>query len=246
MSTFGVILPAAGQSQRFHDEHYKKPFAPLADRAVWLHTVEKFVNRADVKQLIVVISPEDRALFDAKFSANVVILGIDVVAGGSERSDSVANALKLIRDDIDFVAIHDAVRPCIADKWIDEVFTAAENTGAAILGIPVTSTLKRVESDGQIQETVSRTNLWEAQTPQVFRRDLLIRAYAAHENTTTVTDESQLVEQMGHAVTVVPGSPRNMKITTQDDLRLAADVLKTLPKAKRQGPAHPFGDDHWR
>ena len=86
MSTFGVILPAAGKSERFRDQHYKKPFAPLADRAVWLHTVEKFVNRVDVKQLIVVISPEDRSLFDAKFSANVVILGIDVVEGGGKRA----------------------------------------------------------------------------------------------------------------------------------------------------------------
>ena len=92
MSTFGVILPAAGKSERFRDQHYKKPFAPLADRAVWLHTVEKFVNRVDVKQLIVVISPEDRSLFDAKFSANVVILGIDVVEGGGIRSGGHAAA----------------------------------------------------------------------------------------------------------------------------------------------------------
>ena len=246
MSTFGVILPAAGKSERFRDQHYKKPFAPLADRAVWLHTVEKFVNRVDVKQLIVVISPEDRSLFDAKFPANVVILGIDVVEGGGKRADSVANALKQIRDDVDFVAIHDAVRPCIASKWIDAVFAAAEKTGAAILGVPVPSTLKRVESDHQIQETVSRANLWEAQTPQVFRRELLVKAFAEHSQASTVTDEAQLVEHIGHAVTVVPGSPQNMKITTQDDLRLAAEVLKILPRAKRQGPAHPFDDDHWR
>jgi 2-C-methyl-D-erythritol 4-phosphate cytidylyltransferase len=246
MSRFAVILPAAGQSQRFNDEHYKKPFAPLADRAVWLHTVEKFVNRDDVKQTIVVISPEDKSLFEAKFSANAVILGIDVVLGGDSRANSVANALKQVREEIDYVAIHDAVRPCIASSWIDSVFKAAKDNGAAILAVPVTSTLKRVKDNREIQETVSREKLWEAQTPQVFRRDLLVKAFAENPQASTATDEAQLVEQIGHPVTVVEGSPSNMKITTKDDLRLAAEVLKFLPKPQRPGPAHPFGDDHWR
>ena len=246
MSRFAVILPAAGQSQRFNDEHYKKPFAPLADRAVWLHTVEKFVNRDDVKQTIVVISPEDKSLFEAKFSAKSVILGIDVVLGGDSRANSVANALKQVREEIDYVAIHDAVRPCIASSWIDSVFKAAKDNGAAILAVPVTSTLKRVKDNREIQETVSRENLWEAQTPQVFRRDLLVKAVAENPQASTATDEAQLVEQIGHPVTVVEGSPSNMKITTKDDLRLAAEVLKLLPKPQRPGPAHPFGDDHWR
>ena len=246
MSRFAVILPAAGQSQRFNDEHYKKPFAPLSDRAVWLHTVEKFVNRDDVKQTIVVISPEDKSLFEAKFSANAVILGIDVVLGGDSRANSVANALKQVREEIDYVAIHDAVRPCIASSWIDSVFKAAKDNGAAILAVPVTSTLKRVKDNREIQETVSREKLWEAQTPQVFRRDLLVKAFAENPQASTATDEAQLVEQIGHPVTVVEGSPSNMKITTKDDLRLAAEVLKLLPKPQRPGPAHPFGDDHWR
>ncbi len=83
----------------------------MADRAVWLHSAEKFLNRDDVKQLILLISPEDRDTFDAKFSANVAILGIQVVAGGKERADSIANALAHVRPDIDFVAVHDAARP---------------------------------------------------------------------------------------------------------------------------------------
>jgi 2-C-methyl-D-erythritol 4-phosphate cytidylyltransferase len=110
----------------------------------------------------------------------------------------------------------------------------------------VTSTLKRVKDNREIQETVSREKLWEAQTPQVFRRDLLVKAFADNPQASTATDEAQLVEQIGHPVTVVEGSPSNMKITTKDDLRLAAEVLKLLPKPQRPGPAHPFGDDHWR
>ena len=240
-----MILPAAGKSTRFHDKHYKKPFIPLEDRALWLHAAEKFLNRDDVKQTILIISPEDREDFFSKFGANVAIHGIEVVYGGAERSDSVANALAHVKPDVDFVAIHDAARPCIANEWIDSVFAAAQKTGAAILAIPVAGTLKRVTGN-LIQETVSRQNLWEAQTPQVFRRELLIQAYA-QRGTTPATDDAELVERLGHPVTIVPGSPINMKITTKDDMRLAAQALKALPKPKLMGPAHPFaGDDLWR
>jgi 2-C-methyl-D-erythritol 4-phosphate cytidylyltransferase len=246
VATFAVILPAAGKSSRFRDKNYKKPFAPLAARAVWLHSAEKFLHRKDVKQLLVVVSPEDREYFDFKFSSNVAILGIDVVEGGKERADSIQNALARVKADIEFVAVHDAARPCIADEWITRVFEAAERSGAAILGVPVGSTLKRVGGDHKIVETVARDNLWEAQTPQVFRRQLLLDAYARRQNL-AATDDAQLVEKLGHAVTVVTGSPINMKITTNEDLRLAEQALKALPKPKFQGPAHPFADDDmWR
>jgi len=246
VATYAVILPAAGKSSRFKDKNYKKPFAPLAARAVWLHSAEKFLHRKDVKQLLVVVSPEDREYFDFKFSSNVAILGIEVVAGGKERADSIQNALARVKADIEFVAVHDAARPCIADEWITRVFEAAERSGAAILAVPVGSTLKRIGGDHKIVETVSRDNLWEAQTPQVFRRQLLLDAYARRQNF-AATDDAQLVERLGHSVTVVTGSPINLKITTSEDLRLAEQALKALPKPKFQGPAHPFADDDmWR
>jgi 2-C-methyl-D-erythritol 4-phosphate cytidylyltransferase len=246
VATFAVILPAAGRSSRFRDKYYKKPFVPLANRAVWLHSAEKFLNRDDVKQVIIVISPEDREEFDAKFSANVMILGVQVVEGGTERADSVMNALARVKPEIDFVCVHDAARPCIADEWITKVFQAAEKSGAAIVATPINGTIKRVKSDHTIQETVPREGLWEAQTPQVFRRQLLIDAYARRGNF-VATDESSLVERLGHSVTVVPGSPINLKITTQEDLRLAEHSLKALPKPRLNNPAHPFADDQmWR
>jgi 2-C-methyl-D-erythritol 4-phosphate cytidylyltransferase len=107
-------------------------------------------------------------------------------------------------------------------------------------------TLKRVGKDMAIAETVSRTALWEAQTPQVFRRDLLVDAYAKRGNFQS-TDDAQLLERLGKPVTIVPGSPINLKITTREDLRLAEQALKALPKPKILGPAHPFADDDmWR
>jgi 2-C-methyl-D-erythritol 4-phosphate cytidylyltransferase len=246
MSTFAVILPAAGQSRRFHDKAYKKPFAPLGGRAVWLHSAERFMNRSDVKQVIVCISAEDRELFNMKFGANIAILGVEVVEGGEHRTDTVQRALERVKNDVDFVAVHDAARPCVAEPWIDSVFAAAERDGAAILAAPVQATLKKSDDKKRITATVDRADLWEAQTPQVFRRQLLIDAYAKCGRE-TVTDDAQLVERLGKPVTIVPCSALNLKITTRDDLKLAEQVLKVLPKPKLDKFQNPFsGDDLWR
>lgn len=242
MPTFAAIITAAGKSARFGDRNYKKPFAILGGRAVWLHSVDRFQNHKDVKQTIVTVARDDREDFDRKFGANVAIMGIEIVAGGEHRVDSVQRALERVKSDIDFVAVHDAARPCIADKWIEQVFEAAARTGAAILAAPVAETLKRVDGKKQITATVDRESLWAAQTPQVFRRELLVEAYAKRGKD-AATDDAQLVERLGHAVTVVPCPAMNLKITTRDDLKLAEQVLKVLPKPKPDGFNHPFAAD---
>jgi len=244
VAKFAVILPAAGRSSRFRDSSYKKPFAPLANKAIWLHSAERFLSRNDVVQTILVIAPEDRADFNFKFAANIAFMEIEVIDGGAERADSVEAALARVKPQADFVCVHDAARPCLTDAWIDDIFAAAVKTGAAIFAIPVNGTLKRVSNDHKIEETVSREKLWEAQTPQVFRRELLLEAYAKRGGF-QATDEAQLVERIGQPVTVVPGSPINIKITTKEDQRLAEHFLKALPKPKLPGPLHPF-DDKWR
>lgn len=250
MPSFGVILAAAGQSSRFADVNYKKPFAPLAGRPVWMHSAEKFSGRDDVKQVVIVVAADDRETFLEQFGANLAFMGIGLATGGVTRSDSVASGLAVLDESIDMVAIHDAARPCLAPAWIDRVFLAATKTGAAILATPVVATLKRVADDGRIIETVDRTGLWEAQTPQVFRRDVLQKAFEMARSASprfTATDEASLVEASGHAVTVVEGSPINLKITTREDLRLAEHAIKALPRPKLSGPSHPFsGDDVWR
>lgn len=246
MPTFAVILPAAGKSSRFRDQHYKKPFVPLDGRPVWLHAAEKFTNRSDVAQTLLVIAAEDREALQSKMGANLALLGIELVEGGRERYDSVAAALARVQPDIDYVAVHDAARPCLAEDWIDAVFAAAVKSGAAILATPIGGTVKRAGKDHTIAETLSREGLWEAQTPQVFRRQLLLDAYARRGNE-PATDDAQLVERLGERVTIVPCSPMNLKITAKDDLRLASAVLKILPRPRLVGPGHPFGDDNlWR
>ena len=246
MAKFAVILAAAGRSSRFKDSNYKKPFAILNQKAVWLHSADRFLKRDDVKQLIVVIAEDDSESFMSKFGANLAVLGINVTIGGVERSDSIRNALEKLSDDIQYVAVHDAARPCISDEDIERVFQAAKKSGAAILATPVQATLKRSVDGKRIDETVDRSKLWQAQTPQVFERSLLVDAYR-NLGDQNPTDESQLIEQSGHKVSLVPGSPLNIKITSKQDLRLANACLNAMPKPKFDAPLHPFADDTlWR
>ncbi len=242
---FAVILPAAGRSSRFGDPKQKKVYAELDGRAVWLRAVEPFINRDDVVQTIVVIAPEDRELFERRFRPNVAFMNLQVIDGGAERHDSIAAALEAVDPSCEFVAIHDAARPCLTSEQVDAVFDAARAHGAALLAIPIADTVKRVNTEKFTTETVSRHDLYLAQTPQVFLRELIVRAYANRARLGPgITDDSQLVEAIGHPCAVVESTPMNLKITTSADLRLAVAILNAQPKTRREGPAHPFADEH--
>lgn len=245
MPKFAVILPAAGKSTRFQMQKRKKPFVELRGRAVWLRAAELFCNRDDVLQTLVVVAPDDLEWFKEKFAPNLAFLNVEIVPGGAERADSVRNALARVKPEADFVAIHDAARPLLVPEWIDRVFREAEKSGAAILATPITSTLKREGVQRTIDATVSREKLWAAQTPQVFRRQMLLDAYA-QQGKSLPTDDAQLVEQLGVSVTLVEGSPLNFKITTSDDFRLAEVAIDALPRPKTLRALHPFADEEPR
>jgi len=223
MPRFAVILPAAGRSSRFQAAQ-KKVFADLDGRPVWLRSAEWFLSRPDVCQCIVVTAPEDRELF-RPFTA-LSDGTIHLADGGAERFESVANALVLTTAEADFVAVHDAARPCLTAALIDRVFACAVETGAALLAVPVADTIKRDDGAGRIQATVPRQGLWLAQTPQVFRRDWLMDAYARRDAFGGITDDAQLVEAAGHTVHLVSGSNANLKITTREDLDLAKAIRR--------------------
>jgi 2-C-methyl-D-erythritol 4-phosphate cytidylyltransferase len=243
VAKFAVILPAAGRSSRFRDKE-KKPFATLDGRAVWLRSAELFVTRDDVCQCLIVVAPDDQELFRRRYGANLAFMNVQIANGGTERFESVANALALVKPEADFVAVHDAVRPCVTEEQINAVFAQAEKTGAALLAVPVPDTVKRVDAQQRVQGTLPRQGLWLAQTPQVFRREWLVAAYANRGQLgKDVTDDAQLVEATGHPVHVVEGSLGNLKITTKGDLHLAEAVLKSRPKPKPSGPIHPFAEE---
>ena len=244
MPTVAVIIPAAGQSTRFGGRE-KKPFASLDGRPVWQRSAELFWTREDVSKVYLVIAPDDREEFRTRFAHLIAFTNAEIVNGGAERFESVANALARIPDSVDLVAVHDAVRPLGTTALVDAVIAAAAKTGAAMLAIPVADTLKSVDpATNRITGTVPRAGLWQAQTPQVFRRDWMVEAYAKRgEFPGSITDDAQLIEALGHAVTVVPGSPTNFKITTKDDLALAEVIVKSRVAKPADRPALGFNDE---
>ena len=243
MEPFAVILPAAGRSTRFGDPKTKKIFTDLDGRPVWIRAVEAFASRPDVAQILLAISPDDRPIFEERFSAIVAFLNLALVEGGAERVDSVAAALAAVKPDCRYVAVHDAARPCLEPALIDRVFAAAREHGAAIPGLPVTDTLKRADAGGRIVDTVPRDGLFAVQTPQAFRRDWLEHAYAHRAQRPGATDDAQLLEAAGYTCHIVEGSAFNLKITRSADLALARALLQALPKAHTQQLQHPFADE---
>lgn len=242
MGKVAVILPAAGGSTRFGGVE-KKPFVSLDGRPVWQRSAELFWTRPDVFKVYVVVSPDDRDEFRGRFGHVLAFANAEVVTGGSERFESVANALARVPDEVELVAVHDAVRPLTPPMLVDTVFAAAAEHGAAMLGVPVADTLKRVDG-GRVVETVPRAGLWQAQTPQVFRRDWFVEAYANRANFgTAITDDAQLVEASGRTVVMVPGTPANFKITTPDDLALADAILKARSAKVERPVSRGFGDE---
>jgi 2-C-methyl-D-erythritol 4-phosphate cytidylyltransferase len=240
-----AIICAAGASSRFGGKR-KKAFADVAGRAVFLRSVELFSDREDVKQVLLGIAPEDEELVSVKWGPNLNFFGVRIFMGGAERFDTVRKGLELVKDDIELVAVHDACRCCVTDKIIDRTITAAAKSGAAIPACPITATIKKVK-DNVIAQTVDRNDLYEAQTPQVFAADLLKKAYENLENLdkNNISDDAQLVEALGHKVTIVETDSSNIKITRGSDTAIAEAIIKSRPKPAAKGPIGPYIEAQW-
>ena len=240
-----AIICAAGASRRFGGKR-KKPFVDVAGRAVLLRSVEVFSNRDDVKQILLAIAADDEELVNVKWGPNLKFFNVKIFLGGTERFDTVQKGLELIKDDIDLIAVHDAVRCCVKSEWVDACLTTAAETGAAMLACPVVGTIKQVENS-TIVKTVDRTNLYEAQTPQVFEASLLRKAYANLKNLdkSKVSDDAQLVEALGHKVSIVETDSSNIKITHRNDIAIAEAILKSRPKPKPKGYVGPYAEAQW-
>jgi 2-C-methyl-D-erythritol 4-phosphate cytidylyltransferase len=213
----GAIIVAAGQSLRMGG--YDKMLAPLAGQPLLLHSVRAFATCAAVDTVVVVASAANEEEIRSLTAAIPAVRG--VVRGGSRRRDSVRAGLEALPD-CDYVIIHDGARPFVTRELIEAALAGARATGAALCALPVTDTVKREEANGLVRATLSREGLWLAQTPQAFRRDLLVRAHAVAD--IDATDDAALVEILGEPVRLVPGSARNLKVTTADDLALASAI----------------------
>jgi 2-C-methyl-D-erythritol 4-phosphate cytidylyltransferase len=244
MVKVAVIVAGGGKGERFGSEE-NKIYAKIDNRPVFLRTLELFVNRQDVCQTILVAPKDEFATLKEKFGPNLGFMGVRLVEGGPQRVDSVAAGLAVVVEEAELVAVHDAVRPCVTAEMIDAVFAEAGKSGAAILAAPLHGTIKRVSGAGVIDQTIPREGLYEAQTPQVFRRALLQKAYAKRPaDGASITDDAQLVELLNHPVTVVPCDASNLKITTKGDLALASAIIKSRPTkaAPRMGA---FEEAQW-
>ncbi len=208
----------------------RKQFMLLEGSPILVHTVRKFAASGRVSEILVAVRPEDREWVESILRAEFPGGRVRVVEGGNSRQESVQNALAALRPDTDLVAVHDAVRPFIDLETIHKVFDEAAEYGAAIVAVPAIDTVKQVTRGTEhvrVRSTIPREKLVMAQTPQVFRYELLTRAFhTARVDGFTGTDESSLVERLDVEVSVVPGSDRNIKITKPGDMELAHLFLR--------------------
>ncbi len=216
-----VIVVAAGEGRRMGGA-LRKPWMELGGVPVVVRTVERFAALDVVREIVLVVHPDDVARAEAlrkRFPS------LRVVPGGAHRVESVRAGLAAVAEDATLVAVQDGVRPLVTEAVIRRTCEAALKVGAALPVVPVAATLKEVDGSGVVTRTVAREKLFEAQTPQVFRAELVRRAYDALGNN-DVTDDAQAVERLGHAVAAVEGSRHNIKITTPEDLKVAELLLQ--------------------
>lgn len=224
-----AIIPAGGVGRRF-GQAQPKQYVALADWPVLAHTLSRFDQTPAVDRVILVVPYGHKGRVQEEILTPFGFQKVcRVVIGGEHRQDSVYAGFLALDEDVELVVVHDAVRPLVRIRTIEEVIAAARLHGAAIAAIPVRDTLKRVEAD-TVVETLDRGHLWQAQTPQAFRRDLLAEALAAaRRDGVLATDEAALVERLGRPVKIVPGSVDNVKITLPEDHLLAECLIGRHP-----------------
>ena len=227
-----AVFPAAGASTRMNNfGGTNKNLLNLAGEMVLLRSIKTFSQIERVNFLIVVVCESEVDAVKKLLSEQENLKPWVVTIGGSERQYSIANGLKLVPPDADTILVHDAARPLVTKKTIEAVIDAAEEFGGAIAAVPAKDTIKIVGADGFVRHTPPRKELVAVQTPQGFKRDILLRAYekAAEENFLG-TDDSSLVERLGIRIKIVAGEYSNLKITTPEDIFVAETFLRSENK----------------
>jgi 2-C-methyl-D-erythritol 4-phosphate cytidylyltransferase len=231
--TVAALVLAAGRGERLGAEH-PKAFVPLAGRAMLVHALEALAAPEEVDLVVPVVAREDLRRWGALQGELAAIAKLaEPVVGGVERQDSMSAGLAALPAGVTHVAVHDAARPLVRPEAVDRVVRAAKRDGAAILATPVRDTIKLVRG-GCIAETPERSECFAAQTPQVFEREMLREALAKAALEERIgTDDAQIVEALGIAVTVVVGDAENIKVTCAEDLAAAERVLRARREASK-------------
>lgn len=221
MKTAAIIV-AAGSGSRFNSDTPKQ-FLEINGKPVIVHTLELFQAAPSVDKIVLVLSEGQMGKVDSSLFPKLE----SVVTGGSTRAESVRNGLNAVGEEISIVAVHDGARPLVTVDEIERSIAKAKETGAACLVAPVIDTIKSVRS-GEIAATLDRDKLRRAVTPQVFKIEVLRKAFETADLSGSVTDECLLVEKLGYPIATVEGSSRNIKITHPEDLILAETLMKNV------------------
>lgn len=226
MGKVAAIVAAAGKGERLKSK-VRKPFVVLGREPILIWTLRTFESCAQIGEVILVVNQVDLAKARSAINKAGIKKVKKIVAGGKRRLDSVRNGLAEVGEDVDYVIVHDGCRPFIDRKIISSALEEAAVFGAAIPCVAVKPTIKEVEKGNFVAATLDRQSLVEVQTPQAFKREILIRAYEkALAEGIDATDDSALVERLGIKVKVVEGSYRNIKITTAEDLKYAKALIE--------------------
>jgi len=225
-----AIVPAAGSGNRM-GRKLSKQYLSLGGVPLLVHTLNVFEKCPLIDALLVVVQPPDvEAVRTGMLPRWNLKKLAGVIPGGKERQDSVRAGIEALDRDAGLVVIHDAVRPFITVGLIENCIRAAEEEGAATVGVPVKDTVKEVAADGRVMRTCDRDLLWLTQTPQAFRRDIIEDAHrAAVRDGYRGTDDTSLVERLGITVRMIRGDYGNIKITTPEDLVIAEALLARRP-----------------
>lgn len=220
----GVVIVAAGTGSRMKKD-INKQFIKLKNKEIVAHTIEKFYNSENIDDIVVVIREDEEEYFNKNIKEKYGFTNIKVAHGGNERQDSVFNGIKMLKKECDVVLIHDGARPFVTDDIIKKSINKANEHNAIVVGVKVKDTIKVVSDNGNIVDTPNRSYLWAVQTPQVFKYDIITKAYEdAYNNNYYGTDDAMLVERIGYNVKMIEGSYNNIKITTQEDLEFGEQI----------------------
>ncbi|WGX76315.1 2-C-methyl-D-erythritol 4-phosphate cytidylyltransferase [Paraclostridium bifermentans] len=224
----GVVIVAAGTGSRMKKD-INKQFIKLKSKEIVAHTIDKFYNSENIDDIVVVIREDEEEYFNKNIKEKYGFTNIKVAHGGNERQDSVFNGIKMLKKECDVVLIHDGARPFVTDDIIKRSINKANEHNAIVVGVKIKDTIKVVSDNGNIVDTPNRSYLWAVQTPQVFKYDIITKAYEdAYNNNYYGTDDAMLVERIGYNVKMIEGSYNNIKITTQEDLEFGEQILKNI------------------
>jgi 2-C-methyl-D-erythritol 4-phosphate cytidylyltransferase len=223
-----AIIVAAGEGRRFGGP-VSKTFLPIAGRPLVLRTLDRFFSTRSIEKVILVVADQELRKSQELIESdpNLSHRSWVLQAGGASRQASVRRGLERLEPDCEIVAIHDGARPFVSSSLIDRCIDEAYRVGSVVIGVPVRDTIKVVSEEHWVQATPARKALWEIQTPQVFRKEIILQAHDwGVRHATEMTDDSALVEQIGQRVFLLEGERTNIKITVPEDLLLAEVLLR--------------------